>query len=129
MSDTNVIVYQGRLGKDSELRATASGTNILSFSLANSYKRGDKESTSWMDCVVFGQRAPSLQPYLTRGRKVTVTGRIRQYKSESNGRSYNNIEIVVDEVSFDSVSQTRQQQEQAAQPAAPVDMYAEDIPF
>lgn len=68
--------FAGRLGRDSELKQLPSGKEVVNFVVAVDKGRGDNKETLWVDCSLFGERAAKLQPYLTKGKAVTVTGDI-----------------------------------------------------
>ena len=96
-NDTNVAILIGRLTRDSELRFTNSGTAVGRFSLALNRMRmnGDQreEEVSFIEIVVWGKQAESLNPYLTKGKQVCVNGEIRQNRWEQDGQSRSKIEI------------------------------------
>lgn len=81
----NFGTFAGRLGRDAELRATPAGKHVLNFSLAVDTYAGDKKETLWVSCAMWGERAPKLEGYLTKGKQVTVTGDIglRQYTTQA----------------------------------------------
>lgn len=70
----NNITILGRIGRDPEMRTTASGTQILSFPVADSKKVRDVEKTTWYECSIFGARAAALQQYIRKGEQITVSG-------------------------------------------------------
>ena len=80
MADMNSITLTGRLGQDAELRYTAEGTAILSFSLGNgTYKKGAGDYntlTTWYKVNMFGGRAESVYNLgaLVKGARVGVIG-------------------------------------------------------
>ena len=135
-------ILSGNLGANSELRYTKSGTPILTFSLAGNDRvpNGDGtwgDYTNWPDCSMFGKRAEALAPYLTKGVKVTVSGRVRTHTYQKDGQNLKRWEIRVENVELMQVKRDQQgaysqPAEQAAQPVAPPpapDVYDEDIPF
>lgn len=69
-----VMICVGRLGADATLRETTGGTQVCTFSAAYDVGYGDKKTTCWVKGVVFGKRAASLQPHLTKGKLVEFTG-------------------------------------------------------
>jgi single-strand DNA-binding protein len=101
-NDTNIVVLVGRLTRDSELRFTNSGTAIGRFSLAvNRMKRsGDQreEEVSFFDITVWGKQAEVLNPYLTKGRQVSIQGELRQSRWEQDGQSRSRIEVVANNI-------------------------------
>ena len=120
-NDTNIVVLIGRLTRDSELRFISSGTAVSKFSLAvNRMKRsGDQreEEVSFFDIVVWGKIAEVLNPYLTKGKQVSVEGELRQNRWEQDGQSRSRIEVVANNIqllgggpatSYDSAPTNRQ---------------------
>lgn len=98
----NVAAISGNLARDAELRATASGTQVLTFTVAvnERVKDGDewKDRPSFIDCTVFGKRAEALSRIISKGSKVAVQGRLRQSTWERDGQKRSKLEIIADEV-------------------------------
>tara|TARA_B100001057_G_scaffold291436_1_gene291446 strand:- start:5394 stop:5774 length:381 start_codon:yes stop_codon:yes gene_type:complete len=78
-----IINGTGRLGKDAELIEVKSG-KILKFSLAsNSLGSKDKQTTTWLDCVILNEnRATSLVKFFTKGTGVVFTGELKSNNYE-----------------------------------------------
>lgn len=72
----NLGIFTGRLGRDSELNKMSSGDSVANFSIAVDVGTREHPKTMWVECALFGQRADKLQQYLTKGLKVTVSGRV-----------------------------------------------------
>jgi single-strand DNA-binding protein len=75
------IIVVGYLGRDPEMRYTASGQPVTNFSVATSRKwtGGDGEQhdeTVWWRVTVWGKQAEICNQYLTKGRPVLVEGRV-----------------------------------------------------
>lgn len=89
----NIFTFTGNLGKDAEVRHTAGGTVVCSFSVAVTSGYGDKKQTSWIDCALFGKRAEGgLVPFLKKGTKVGISGELtvnKWQKGEKSGTSVN----------------------------------------
>lgn len=73
----------GRLGRDAE--EVKSATAGINFSVASDQGWGEKRSTNWVRCTLWGKRAEALRPLLTKGVQVVVTGEIQT--SEYNGKT------------------------------------------
>lgn len=120
----------GRVGKDAEERATQTGTQLCSFSLACDYQAGREKKTQWVNCTLWGNRAAKLAQYLTKGKQVFVDGQLSL--REHNGKSY--LECNIDDLQFisspDSTPQQKpaQQQGQTQMLGLPSDPYKDDIP-
>ena len=121
---SNTIIVLGRLAKDAERKQTQSGS-LLKFSVGDSVGYGDKKSTNWWNCTIFGKQAEvSLIDYLTKGAQVQVTGEIsfREYE----GKTYNDLKVSrIELVGSRSDSQSSQQAPQAQGYAKPQQGYAQ----
>ncbi|MDH0342082.1 single-stranded DNA-binding protein [Chromobacterium haemolyticum] len=72
----NSITFDGRLVADAELRYTPSGEPVLSFRVASDIGYGERKTTNWFSCQVWGKRGESLKDYLSKGQQVTVYGQL-----------------------------------------------------
>ena len=76
----NRIIIMGRLTKDPELRRTANGTAVTSFSVAvdRDFKsqNGEKE-TDFIDVVAWRNTAEFVCQYFSKGRMAVVEGRLQ----------------------------------------------------
>lgn len=70
------ITITGGLGKDATLRTTQAGEDILSFNVGVSQGYGERKSTNWYRCNVWGKRGRTIGQYLLKGVKVTVQGEL-----------------------------------------------------
>ena len=73
--DTNVVVLQGRLTRDPEVKQTQSGKAVCSFSLAVG---SGKDQTSFFDITAWEKKAEFAGQYLKKGSAVLVTGSLSQ---------------------------------------------------
>ncbi len=78
MASLNKAMIIGRLGRDPEMRYTASGLAIANFSVATSEKRKDQdEKTEWHNVVAFDKLAEICGKYLVKGKLVFIEGRLQ----------------------------------------------------
>lgn len=94
-----LLMIAGNVGKDAVLRRTGNGDAVLGFSLAvdnGKDKNGNKRDSTWYDCSVWGKRAESLERYITKGTKLTLTGRPTVDAYEGKGK----LGISVNELTF-----------------------------
>lgn len=102
----NHAVVSGNLVRDGELVYTQTGEAVLEFSVAFDERRMDRETGEWtkvpnfISCAVFGQRAESLAPHMTKGRKVAVEGKLRWSQWEKDGVRRSEVDMLADEVEF-----------------------------
>lgn len=100
----NVAAIVGRLAADPELRHTASGVAVTSFTLAvsrNYSRQGEERQTDWIDVVAWRNTAEFVCKYFTKGQMMAVTGSIqtRSYEDRS-GNKRKAVEIQANDVSF-----------------------------
>lgn len=91
----NKAILVGNLGKDPELRYTASGQAVATFSLATTEKFKDKggeqqERTEWHNVVAWGSLAEICGKWLAKGKQVYIEGRItyRTYDDRDGNKRY-----------------------------------------
>lgn len=100
----NRIDIMGRLTKAPELRYTAQGTPVTSFTLAvdRDYQGGGNErQTDFIDCVAWRGTADFVSKYFNKGSMAVVTGRlqIRDWE-DKNGNKRRSAEVIADSVYF-----------------------------
>ena len=80
----NSLSAIGNIGQDAELRYTKTGDAVGSFSFALTAGFGEKATTMWLNCNIWGKRAETLAPMLLKGTKIGITGEIsnRTYKAK-----------------------------------------------
>lgn len=140
MSDINNVFLTGRLTRDPELRVTAGGTQLLSFTLAFNTSVRNRQTGEWeergnfIDCTMFGKRADALSRFLAKGQKVAIAGKLRYATWDKDGQRHSKLDLIVDEIDFMAQRQGGSQPTQTAPaPQAPMppiaDDFDDDIPF
>ena len=130
----NKITATGRIAADAEVRFTPSGDPVASFRIASDVGFGDKKTTNWFSCQVWGKRGESLAPHLIKGTPVTVFGALtlREW-TDKEGQKRLSPDIRIDEIELqggkkDSEPSQPQRNAQGAPKASIGDM-DDDIPF
>ena len=96
----NKVMLMGNLGKDPEVRYTASGKAMATFSLATSFQwrdqdGKDQERTEWHRIVAWGRLGEVCGEYLSKGKQVFIEGRIQSRDWEDQeGNKRTTVEIV-----------------------------------
>ena len=100
MASLNKVMLIGNLGKDPEVRFTASGKAVASFSLATSDRvknaAGEwEERTEWHNVVLWGRLAEIAGEYLAKGKTAYIEGRLQTRKwQDRDGRDRYSTEVV-----------------------------------
>lgn len=134
----NIVSISGPLGKDAEVRSLQDGTQILSFSVADS--AGRDKPTIWWACSLFdktGKRTGALQQYLVKGMQVTVNGTVTEREwTDKEGQKRKSMDVRVNDIALqggkrDSAPQAAPAQRQAPKQASGFDDgFGDDsIPF
>ena len=114
----NRVVLVGRLTRDVEVRKTASGLSVATFTVACDRRmaRGqdgnNQQSADFISCVAWRQAADFLGSYARKGALVGVEGRIQTRSYDRDGQKVYVTEIVCDTVNLlesKSQSQSRAQ--------------------
>ncbi len=102
----NKIILVGNLGRDPELRYTAQGTPVCSFSMATNERRKDKtgemqDQTTWFRVTLWGRQAETASQYLTKGRPVYIEGRLRvEEYTDRDGKPRHSLEVNATDMQF-----------------------------
>lgn len=128
----NNVSLVGRLTKDPELRQTAGGTDVCSFTLAVDRrfksKDGDQPTADFIPIVLWKSTAAFAAKYFTKGMRIFCTGRIqtRNWESEDGTKKYVT-EVVGDHVGF--ADGRREEQEQGQGNAKQEEELDDSLPF
>lgn len=127
---TNVSVLMGRLTKDPELKTTANGYSVCSFSLAvdRPYKRDGEYETDFINMVAWRSTAEFVAKYFKKGDMMSVVGSIqtRQYE-DRDGHNRTAFEVVANEVSFCGSKQPTEKPKPAQK--ASQEVLDDELPF
>ena len=133
MQGLNTVSIGGNLCRDAELRATASGMAVLTFSVAVNESRKNQQTgeyedyPNYVDCTMLGRRAESVSRYLTKGTYVALTGRLHQNRWQNkDGQNRSKLEVTADNIHFES---RRLDGDDYDQQQAEAQGDYEDIPF
>ena len=107
----NKVMIIGNLGSDPEMRYTANGAAVTTFSVATNrrYKTGDgeqREEVVWFRVSAWNRLAEVTNEYLHKGSQVYVEGRIaepRVYTTQS-GEARASLDVNAQTVQFLSTS-------------------------
>ena len=99
MASLNKVMLIGNLGRDPEVRYTASGQAVASFNLATTEKFKNRngeweERTEWRRVTLWARVAELAGEYLSKGKTVYIEGRLQTREYEKDGIKRYTTEIV-----------------------------------
>lgn len=98
----NKVIIAGNLTRDPELRATQSGTSVVSITIAVNEKQSkDETRTSFISCDSFGKTAENISKYFGKGKPIFIEGRLRQDNYEDkNGVKQTKTKVIIEKFEF-----------------------------
>ncbi len=101
----NKVILVGRLGRDPEMRYTASGMPVTNFSVATDEVWGGKDGgekqtrTEWHNIVAWSRLAEICGQYLQKGKLVYIEGRLQTREWEDrDGNKRRTTEVVASDM-------------------------------
>ena len=150
----NKVMLLGNVGKDPEIRTTAGGMTVASFSLATADRQKDAQGnwadkTEWHNLVAFQRTAEIIRDYVKKGSQIFVEGKIqtRSWDDKTSGEKKYRTEILINELSLlgggpgrgegggSTGGYSSSRSSSTSSPSAPANDYADqgitddDIPF
>jgi single-strand DNA-binding protein len=102
----NKVFLLGNVGKDPEIRSTAGGMTVASFTLATADRKKEGanwvDSTEWHNIVCFQRTAEIVRDYVKKGSQLLVEGKItnRSWDDKESGQKRYKTEILVNELTL-----------------------------
>lgn len=106
----NKVILVGNLGRDPEIRYTAQGTPVCTFSLATNERRKDRngemqDQTTWFRITLWNRLAETASQYLQKGKPVYIEGRLRvEEYVDRDGKPRHSLEVTATDMQFLSSS-------------------------
>ena len=93
--------FTGHIGEDCNTRFTQSGDSVVSFSVGVKSGFGDKATTTWAKCAMFGKRGEAVAQYLKKGTLVGIVGEVnnREYQDKEGQKRYS-LDVHVNDLSL-----------------------------
>jgi single-strand DNA-binding protein len=99
----NAVQLVARIVQAPTLRTTGGGTHVATLRVAvpRPRKDGQDQGADFVDVVTFGRQAETCVEYLTKGRRVAVTGRLSHSEWETDsGERRSKLEVIANTVDF-----------------------------
>lgn len=116
----NNVIVSGRLARDSEVRATQSGSRVVSMSIfvTESVRKDDKgewhENGLWLNINQWFSDKGNPKQFF-KGDEVICIGRLQEHRYEKDGKETVLIRMVADSVKLATPSKNRPQENQQPQ--------------
>lgn len=100
----NSVTILGNLVRVPEIRTTSWGTNTCYLPLALNSDYKNKESGEWVkkvdyvDVQLMGTLADSYVPQLTVGQPIAVSGKLKSYTQEIDGKKISKMHVIADKI-------------------------------
>jgi single-strand DNA-binding protein len=101
----NKVTLLGNVGKDPEIRSSASGVMVANLTLATSDRYQDaqgnwQDRTEWHTLVAFKRTAEIVRDYVKKGSKLYIEGKLqtRSWDDKESGAKKYRTEIIVNEL-------------------------------
>ena len=101
-----LISASGNIGRDGELKTTPSGTSVLTFSVGSKHGFGDKATTTWFECEVWGKFGEAIADRVQKGAKISFGGEfwVDQWDGQ-NGEKRQTAKVRIIEVDIQNKSE------------------------
>ena len=102
----NVLIVSGRLTSNAEVKSSAGGASVLTFSIADNFvyynSKGEKVTNAeFHKCIKWSQDDPKVADFLIKGKFVVVKGRLASKTwSSEDGVKHESKFVTVEEISF-----------------------------
>lgn len=137
----NTVILTGRLTADPELKTTANGVSVTSFTIAvqRKYKQGEESQADFINIVAWRQTAEFITKYFHKGSMIGIEGSIqtRKYQDKDGNNRVafeviaNNVQFVESKKASADASPASDSPQQLADNFASVQQYdfGDDLPF
>jgi single-strand DNA-binding protein len=138
MAGLNKVMLIGNVGRDPEMRYTANGSAVTTFTVAvnrnyQSQEGERREETDWFEVVTWNKLAELCSQFLQKGRQAYVEGRLhtRSWEGQDGQKRYRT-EVIAQTVLFlgsPGGSSNRMMEHFDEVPAAAATVDPDDLPF
>lgn len=109
MASFNKVILIGNMTADPELKTTASGVSVCSFSIAinRRFAKEGEQNVDFINIVAWRNSADFVSKYFKKGKPILVCGQLQTRTwTDNEGNKRYATEVVADEVSFVGSNET-----------------------
>ncbi|MEN3013403.1 MAG: single-stranded DNA-binding protein [Endomicrobiia bacterium] len=129
----NLVIFSGNLAKDAKVVSTSTGKQFCVTTLAlREDLRPDNKPAVFVDIIIWGERATKLVKYLTKGKAISVTGRLEIVKTQKSNYTYVSPRVVVETLEFlgkKSIETITAEENKTAEVSTGDNIPEEEVPF
>ncbi len=125
----NIVIFNGNITKDIDLRMSTGGKHVANFSVA---LNNGKDDATFINCVAWEKTAELLNSYCKKGDRLCGQGRIVNRSYDKDGVKVYVTEILVDRIDLPPKRTAEQSSDVGMtgnMPSARDDVLADDLPF
>ena len=127
MQKTQII---GNLTADPVRRATPSGKQVATFTVAVNERHGDKDEATFYNCSAWERRADPICKVLHKGDKVYVEGKVRaRAYTAKDGEQRASLDLTVDQCEFIVIHKPSDADDSGLKDDGMTVVTGEDLPF
>lgn len=109
----NQVIVSGNVVRDCSLRGQVASFTVAVNTRKKSIEGNWEDKPNFIDCKLFGSRAEALYPFIKKGVKVAVSGRLDQYSwtDKDTGSKRSKVEVICNEIElFSSENRSKKSQ-------------------
>lgn len=129
----NKVILIGNLTKEPELRTTAGGKSVTTFTVAVQRKFKNESGNfdaDFINCIAWGKTAEFVSQYFKKGNKIATVGSIQTRTYDKDGQKVYVTEVVVEEVHFVESKKAESETKPVSIPEIPpMPNNDDDLPF
>lgn len=105
MSNFNQVILMGNLTRDPQLSFTPNQTPVVEFGLGVNRKWTKTDGSAgeevlFIECLVFGKRAETIDKYFDKGSPIFVQGWLKRETWIKDDRTHTRIRVIVENFEF-----------------------------
>jgi len=96
----NLVILNGRLTRDPELRQIPSGTDVAEFGVVVDFGYGDKKEPVWIEVTAWAHSANFVTKFFKKGDGIVIQGKLKYESWMKDDEKRNKLKVVADQLSF-----------------------------
>ena len=94
--DLNIVCLIGRLTENANVSTTKNGGSMCNFNIE--VERRTEGESDVLAIQYYGKNTDKIAPYMTKGRQVSIKGRLKVDSWDYNGKQYSKLIIIGEDI-------------------------------